>query len=269
MKVGVNTCIVQEVSGRGFSLEELGVEVLELGFDDVEVLTEEGINWSILKDLAGLGTEFTLHAPTSDGRNVSVDLGRYSRMNIVTMERVLKIASALDANVVVVHGGDIRGSYHRAFANTRRQLMEISAIAEDYGVKFLIENLTDGRIGAFPHELLPFVEENVGICLDVGHAFLTAMKYGVPMDEFALLEAEEIHVHDNNGIMDEHLPPEEGMIGKNYIGRLIEAVEPEYAVLEIRRYSRPESVFEAIDFVKSLKKVEVKGVAVWGMPLRR
>ncbi|MEO2152018.1 MAG: sugar phosphate isomerase/epimerase family protein [Thermococcus sp.] len=262
MRVGVNTFIVREVSGNGFPLDELGVEVLELGFDDVEVLTENGINWEALRNLSDLGAEFTLHAPTSDGRNVSVDLGHYSRMNIVTMERVFKVASALDARIVVVHGGDIRGSYYRAFANTRRQLMEISAIAEDYGVKLLVENLTDSRIGAFPHELLPFVEENVGICLDVGHAFLTAMKYGVPMDEFALLRAEEIHVHDNNGVMDEHLPPGEGMIGKNYIGRLIGAVEPEYAVLEIRRYSRPESVFGAIDFVRSLKKIKVTGVAI-------
>lgn len=262
MRVGVNTYIVKEVSGNGFSLDELDVEVLELGFDDVEVLTEEGINWDTLKNLACLGAEFTLHAPTSEGRNVSVDLGHYSRMNIVTMERVFKIASVLDARIVVIHGGDIGESYHRAFANTRRQLMEISTIAEDYGIRLLVENLTDSRIGAFPHELLPFLEENVGACLDVGHAFLTAMKYGVPMDEFALLEAEEIHVHDNNGVMDEHLPPGKGMIGRNYIGWLIKAVKPDYAVLEIRRYSRPESVFEAIDFVKSLKKVRAKGVAV-------
>ncbi|NJE60886.1 sugar phosphate isomerase/epimerase family protein [Thermococcus sp. 21S7] len=261
MKVGVNTFIVREVSGNGFPLDELGVEVLELGFDDVEVLTENGINWDVLKNLAGLGVEFTLHAPTSDGGNVSVDLGHYSRMNVVTMERVFRVASALDASVVVIHGGDIRESYHRAFANTRRQLMEISAIAEDYGVELLMENLTDARVGAFPHELLPFIDENVGICLDVGHAFLTAMKYGVPMDEFALLKAEEAHVHDNNGERDEHLPPGEGMIGKNYIGRLVGAVRPDYVVLEIRCFSRPESVFESIEFAKSIGRVRIREVA--------
>ncbi len=260
MKVGVNSHIVKEISGQEFSLDELNVDVVELGFDDVTVLTEDGIIWEALKNLAGLGVEFTLHAPTSDGKNVRVDLGRYSRMNIITMERVFRIAEALDATTVVVHGGDIHRSYHRAFANTRKQMMEISAVAEEHGVRLLIENLTDMRIGVFPHELLPFLESNVGICLDIGHAFLTAMKYGVPMDEFALLKAEEVHAHDNNGTTDEHLPPGEGMIGRAYASRLIRATRPTYVILEIRRYSRPENVMEVLEFARGLKGQVVRGV---------
>ncbi len=266
MRVGVNTFIVREVSGRGFPIDELEVDFVELGFDDRQILTDDGINWGEVRELPGLGVEFTVHAPTSDGRNVRLDLGRYSRVNVVTMKRVIKIASALNSEVVVVHGGDIGTSYHRAFANTKRQLMEISAIAEDHGVKLLIENLTGNRVGTFLHELLPFLEENVETCLDIGHAFLTAMSYGIPMDEFALLKADEVHAHDNNGEWDEHLPPEEGMIGRDYTARLVKAAEPDYLTLEIRRFSRPESVFNAIAFAKSLRKAQIREAVQCGTP---
>lgn len=261
MKVGVNTYIVQEISGNGFSLDELKVDFVELGFDDVEVLTENGINWENLINISGLGIEFTIHAPTSDCKNVSIDLGYYSRMNIITMERVFKIASVLDAKIVIVHGGNIKESYHRAFVSTRKQIIEISDIAEDYGIKLLIENLPDNKIGVFPHELLPFIRENVGVCLDIGHAFLTAMRYGIPMDEFALLRADEVHIHDNNGNWDEHLPPGDGMIGRNYTRKIVMANSPRRVTLEIRRFSRPDRVFDAVEFAKSIMKVQAAEVS--------
>ncbi len=248
MRFGVNSCIVREITGRGFSFDDLGVEFIELGFDDVKVLTEEGINREVLTNLEGLGIDFTLHSPTSDGRNVSLNLGVYSRMNIRIMKNALRIANALGAEYMVIHGGDIHRSYHLAFVNTLRQIREISLIAGDYGVKLLIENLTDSRVGAFPHELIPFLGKNVGVCFDVGHAFLTAVRYAFPLHEFGLLSSEikEFHLHDNNGSRDEHLPPGRGIIGIPYMISMIKKVRPKNVVFEIRYYPTPECVLESI-----------------------
>ncbi|MDV3103648.1 sugar phosphate isomerase/epimerase family protein [Thermococcus waiotapuensis] len=259
MGFGVNSFIVKEITGRGFSLEELGVDFVELSFDDVKVLTEEGINWETLGNLEGLGFDFTLHAPTSDGRNVSLNLGVYTRTNISVMENVFRIASALNAEDIIIHGGDIRGDYHRAFMNTLRQFREIEALARDYGVRLLVENLTGGRIGAFPHELIPFIGENSAVCLDVGHAFLTAMRYGLPLQEFDVLSrsAREFHVHDNNGERDEHLPPGEGMIGVRYILRMIENFRPENVVFEVRNYSNPMGVIAGINAIREGKEMKI------------
>ncbi|WP_087036264.1 sugar phosphate isomerase/epimerase family protein [Thermococcus litoralis] len=252
MRVGVNTYIVQEISGKGFPIDELKVEVLELNFDDTPVLTKKGINWEILKKLSGLDVEFTLHAPTADGKNINIDLGRYSRMNIITMKNVFKVANRLNAKIVVLHGGNIKESYHRAFINTRKQIMEIASMAEDYDVRLLIENLTDVSIGTFPHELLSLMGNNVSMCLDIGHAFLTAIKWGLPLDEFILLSpyVEELHVHDNHGNFDEHLLPGEGMIGWNYVEKFIKSTRPKYLILEIKQFSSMEAVINAIQRVK-------------------
>ncbi|MFA4640327.1 sugar phosphate isomerase/epimerase family protein [Pyrococcus kukulkanii] len=248
-RVGVNSYIVREISGHGIPIEELDVDLIELGFDDIEVLTEEGINWSSLDLLSTLNVGFTIHSPTSDGRTIAVDLGRYSRRNIRIMENVFRIAQALNARYVVIHGGDIHESYHKAFINTKRQLMELATIAEEYGVKLVIENLLDNRIGTFPHEFIPMFEDNVGFCFDIGHAFITARKYGLDVGSFLTLSPEHVHLHDNMGIRDEHRAIGEGKIPL-FVFREILEKGPRNVILEIRRYSSEDSILRSIEFVR-------------------
>ncbi|AEH24149.1 sugar phosphate isomerase/epimerase family protein [Pyrococcus yayanosii] len=258
MKVGVNSYIIREISGHGFSVDELPVDVVELGFDDTPVLSEEGIDWEVLHGILSLDINFTIHAPCSDGKNVSIDLGVNSRRNIRIMENVFKIAQLLDARYVVVHGGDIRESYHKAFINTRKQLMEIATIAEDYGIKLVVENLTDNRIGAFPHELLPFLEENVSVCFDIGHAFLTSMKYGININEYFLLPGiEHVHLHDNNGVRDEHKAMGEGCIKFDTLLFRVLSHKPKNVIWEIRDYWIKENILKSILSVKKAKPMKV------------
>ncbi|AEC51154.1 hypothetical protein PNA2_0236 [Pyrococcus sp. NA2] len=248
-EVGISSTIVSEITGNGIPIDILKVNLVEIGTDDVPILIDDRINWSEVENLQTLGVSFTIHAPTSDGANVKVDLGRYSRKNIRIMEALFKIAQALDVRNIVIHGGDIKGSYHEAFINTKRQVMELATIAEEYGVKLFIENLLDTRIGAFPHELLPFLESNVSICLDTGHAYLMSVKYNVPLEEYLLLPFEHVHLHDNNGKFDEHRPIGEGLIPPNFfLGVLMS--KPRTIILEIRRYSSIENVISSINLVK-------------------
>ncbi len=259
MKIGVNSYIIKEISGKGFSIDELPIDVVELGFENVGVLTEKGIDWEILHDLLTLDVDFTIYGLCSDGRNVSVDLGVNSRKNVEIMENVFKIAQMLDAKYVVVHGGDIKDKYHKAFINTRKQMMELSAVAEEYGVKLVIENLTDNRVGAFPHELIPFLD----VCFDIGHAFITSLKYGFSMEEYLLLPGiEHVHLHDNNGARDEHKALGEGCIKFDSLIPKILSLKPKNVIWEIRNYWSKENVLKSILSVKRVKYVEV------GLPIK-
>ena len=257
-KLGVNSYVVREISKNGISIDNLPIDVIELGFDDIPVLTEDGINWEMLHNLATLDVDFTIHAPCADGKNVSVDLGINTRRNIRIMENVFVIAQTLNAKYVVVHGGDIGESYHRAFINTRIQLMELATIAEEYGVELVIENMCDNRIGAFPHEMLPFIEQNVSVCIDIGHAFLTSLKYGINIREYSLLpRIVHLHLHDNYGVRDDHLPPGEGKIPLSLYHHLL-LLKPRNVIIEIRNYDTPESILRGISFIKGLRPVTLK-----------
>jgi sugar phosphate isomerase/epimerase len=255
MKVGVNSRLVREISRGPLSISYLNVELVELGFDDIALLDRYlEINHAMLWGLDSFGVAFSLHAPTSDARepNLRVDLGRMLRHNFRVMERVFEIASLLDITHVVVHGGDIIAEngakfagvpYRKAFVNTVRNLNE---------------NLCDDRVGSLPVELLALLHAantDIYVTLDTGHAFIIAERYGLSLsDFFDVLHPfiKHVHLHDNDGISDLHLPPGEGE-GKIDVGCVLMDIwdaQPENVVLEIKRFVDLENVKESIMAVK-------------------
>jgi len=268
-RVGVNSRLVREISRGPLSLSYLDVELVELGFDDVALLDRSlEINHAMLWGLDSFDIAFSLHAPTSDARepNLRVDLGRMLRHNFRVMERVFEISSLLDVTHVVIHGGDIIAaengakfagvSYRKAFLNTVRNLKMLAPLARDYSVMLCLENLSDDRIGSLPVELLALVhaaDADISVTFDTGHAFIIAERYGIPLsDFFDVLHPfiKHVHLHDNDGISDLHLPPGEGKIDAGSVLRDIWDVQPENVVLEIRRFTDPENVKESIKAVR-------------------
>jgi sugar phosphate isomerase/epimerase len=247
------------------SLSYLDVELVELGFDDVPLLDRYlDINHAMLWGLDSFDVAFSLHAPTSDARepNLRVDLGKMLRHNFRVMKRVFEIASLLDVRHVVIHGGDIIAaengarfagvSYRKAFVNTVRNLKMLGALARDYSVTLCLENLSYDRVGSLPVELLALLhasDADIYATFDTGHAFIIAERYGIPLsDFFDVLHPfiKHVHLHDNDGISDLHLPPGEGKIDAGSVLKDIRDVQPENVVLEIRRFTDPENVKESI-----------------------
>ncbi|MGQ4914105.1 MAG: sugar phosphate isomerase/epimerase family protein [Candidatus Asgardarchaeia archaeon] len=259
-KVGVNSCIVKEITGRGLSLAEMGVDVIELGFDDLPLIVDGKVNYDAVSKLQSLDVEFTIHAPTSDAKDkpTRVDLGTRSKHNMKVMKNVFEIASLLNAKCVVVHGGDIKDSYQMAFLNTKMQLAELSALADDYSVNLCLENLEDNRIGALPYELLPLIGRNMTVTLDVGHAFLVSLKYGMPLQEFFNvlgMYTTHVHLHDNLGFADNHLAFGEGIIDMNYVLNELVKLHPKNVILEIINYSSTNNILRSINNVSIAKEL--------------
>lgn len=93
--------------------------------------------------------------------------------------------------------------------------------AEKLAVKLAVENLLPRFVGWNKTELEeiagPFLGQTVGICFDTGHVHAS----GLSMDAFDswwnnLLS---FHVHDNDGISDQHLFPGEGRFDWAALGR--------------------------------------------------
>ena len=143
-------------------------------------------------------------------------------------ERALHIARRVPALVFVVHLGLPRwqrtepaGATVGAEAGTmgdtrdgaRRSIDVLAALAAPLGVKVALEVMQNelSRAGSLVH----FVEEDlegsdVGICLDFGHAHLD----GDLVDTIEIVSEHltAVHVHDNQGRVDDHLLPFEGTI---------------------------------------------------------
>lgn len=167
------------------------------------------------------------------------------------LESSVRFASAIGAGVVVCHAGqrfnrrDARYSLEEQLAAERSALWRAGEIAGRLGVTIAVENsypeppVLNGERYAYaarPSELAGQVSgvdhPAVGVCLDVGHAFVAASFYGFDFvrecAEIAPL-VRHLHLHDNlgrpdpggesrlserhaYGLGDLHLPPGHGAV---------------------------------------------------------
>jgi len=166
---------------------------------------------------------FSLHAPLYADR----DMGRGGEPGINVLhpekarridamdelKRALEAADSIPFRNMVMHLGERTDGWSpRTIEYAITALEHLGAFARPLGVRILVENLLSEP--TTPEHLLEILHtghlDQVGICLDLGHAHITV---GVT-DAIATLGTRiaSVHVHDNHGIKDEHLWPGEGTI---------------------------------------------------------
>jgi len=170
----------------------------------------------------------SLHAPT--GRDISAmreggmplsicEVERVRRIEAMDeLKRVIDVADDLPYSRLIVHMGGSRET-----ADPRKRDAAFSTLehlilhAHHAGITICVEN-TNSEMGD-PNYLRAFVDETrltrLRFNFDIGHAYLSDF----PEDErieksFAPLRelVSSVHVHDNHGEKDEHLPPYDGTI---------------------------------------------------------
>lgn len=128
----------------------------------------------------------------------------------------LHMAADLGATVLMVHPS--RFGMETDGGPDWPAVRDLCARARDLGVTFGLENVPSGlptlrqaldRVGRDP------AATGLGICIDTGHANLSYTQDGVPPVRFVEELREtivEVHVHDNDGEADQHLPPGDGTL---------------------------------------------------------
>jgi len=126
------------------------------------------------------------------------------------IKRALEIAETVPFRYLIQHLGVAWEEYdERKIDYAFSALEEINLFARQRGVEVLLENTPNELAGA--ERLLMFLNVthlNVNVCFDVGHAHMR----GSVENEYRLLKPRirSTHVHDNNGIDDQHLFPNSG-----------------------------------------------------------
>lgn len=151
------------------------------------------------------------------------------------IKRALEAAELIPFRHLIVHLGEREDTWGlRALEHSITALEHLRAFANPLGVKLLVENL-QGEVATPAHlnEILTSGHfQDIGVCLDVGHAHLGD---GVAS---ALEELRDrlrsSHLHDNRGDKDAHLWPGDGAIPwDETLAGLIAAPHRPAGVLEI------------------------------------
>lgn len=205
------------------------------------------------------------------------------------MQKSLDLYSVLEPGVFVVHPGTFSdGGFkknklvHQASLEkwgaeeTHRRVVEnlrwFGDRAAEKGIRLAVENIYGGRFYSQIDELIQLVEEvnrdNVGFCLDVGHANIDGVDIPSAVQRMGR-KLYEIHLHDNNGKKDQHLPIGFGTV--NWI-EVIEALNsihyPGTATFEFFRWPMPDyeqGLTHAVQMWRTLESVQENGyfTMVW------
>jgi len=167
------------------------------------------------------------------------------------IKRALESAEQIPFRHAVVHLGERDDTWsQRTMELALTALEHLGAFARPLGVRLLVENLLSEP--TTPEHLVTILEmghlDNVGVCLDLGHANITVGT----ADAIATLGKRivSVHVHDNQGARDQHLWPGDGTIDWNAATKALKSLAtPPAAVLEIS-YSLPDTPAEQTEKIE-------------------
>lgn len=188
----------------------LGIEIMAFAFPDIldgnwrEVMDHYKI---FLNDISG---PITMHGPFMDMVSGSPD----ERVNAVTYHRyahAIRIAARIGAKQVVFHANYI-GLLHNEFYRTGWHQRNVDFwgplgdYAQEHDVVVAIENMWEYDPTIIGNLLKELNHPYLKACLDVGHAHLFSdrnfrFNYWLETMEDWIIE---LHMNNNNGIMDEH-----------------------------------------------------------------
>ncbi|MFB3905303.1 MAG: sugar phosphate isomerase/epimerase family protein [Acidobacteriota bacterium] len=222
------------------SIFEVLAPVRESGFSLLEISSSPGHfdfrNPEELKRLARLLPEldllpFSFHAPLAEHLDItSADEGQRQRA-VHEMLGVVEAAAGLRAGHLIVHPGPDHldrtdGEQHRGrLKRAGDSLRTIQERCRQLDVMMVVENMLPHLSLGPTTDLLGVIAQldgdQLGVCLDTGHANLAGDIYDLPRQIGNRLRM--LHVHDNHGGRDDHLPPGQGQINWQLLmGRLAE-----------------------------------------------
>ncbi len=193
----------------------------------------------------------SVHAPFSDLNPASINQPIWEETINQLCVTITKAAEIAD--MVVIHPGYLSpvSRYDTALAwqNHKQACYRLGECAAAAGVSACLENMPnlDDFFCREPYELDGLVDgTGMGITFDVGHANANGN-----LNDFCkiiLPNAQHLHIHDNHGVRDEHLPLGEGNIPwEKIMPKLVKEYKGDIIVVEGRN---PEEGKKSLEFLK-------------------
>lgn len=170
---------------------------------------EEGAEYA----MESYDMKFQIHAPIAD-LNIGSPSERMRKHSIDELLLLIEICERLSIPLITIHpgtavayGDEVKG---RVIEATKDSIRTIAHETEGMGLKIALENMPPGSwstctdVGA----LLSVVEgTSIGICFDTGHAHVAGSVDGFLHERERILN---VHLHNNDGKSDLHLPLADG-----------------------------------------------------------
>jgi len=209
-----------------YGIEEAGYAGWEIVADGNYRLEQPGNLEKIREVIDSTGLGITVHAP-------------YGDLNLATLNDPIWRESIRQIELCIEHAGDLtdRVTIHPGYMAPASKLLpqkvwelqkealrRIGKCAVEHGVLACLENMISQKefLCRDAGELMGMAGgiEGIGLTFDFGHANTVGK---VPQFLECVGSANHIHIHDNHGVSDEHLPLGAGTIDWKTVGKAIAA----------------------------------------------
>lgn len=224
------------VSNPKFSLEPIDniLNKIESEFDGWEILAEKYHGWNYREEVTdALSTsdlELQLHSPLNDINIASIN-PNIREASVKEIKKSIDLANMLDVEIVTVHPG-LYSPLSRYTEDSpklaKESLRELNDYSNERSVTIALENLPSMWLSICDtaEEISDFLREvDLEFCLDIGHAYTAG-----EVEKFLDLEPVNVHLHDNRGENDLHLPLGEGEIDFQKIISELKDYEGNYVI---------------------------------------
>ncbi len=203
--------------------------LIEYGADKIEILMD-GIEWDEVDDkiakmrgmLKNYGVGYTVH-PTAWDTNLTSENKAIRQASFNEYKKAIEFAHDIEAEHVVIHPGFCFSPvFDKKTAQKRAEeyINELCRVAAPLGVRLAVENVGYNGSSIFTQEeyvrFLDHIDDTAGYLIDTGHAHLNQWDVA-EMIRQVQQRLISLHLHDNSGKGDEHLPVGKGTINWNPI----------------------------------------------------
>ncbi len=207
--------ILHEVKDGGFTMIEVCSFPAHLDYHDKGRVADAAAR---MKDLGLQANSF--HAPFAPHIDIASLDARQRESSVAELLTACDAAKAMDSRYIVLHPGPEQEGrpppdewYHR-MNQAANSLNQVAKHCREIGLILLLENMLPHLMFGHTSDMLFLLgairETNVGTCLDTGHAYLSGDLRTVVHKLSGHLRM--LHVNDNRGGWDDHLPPGQGSI---------------------------------------------------------
>lgn len=198
-----------------YGIEEAGFTGWEVCADGNYHFSRSDSYKSVIETLASTNLKVTVHAPYGDLNPAAINEPIWKETVNQISECIRKAAPI--TNRVTIHPGYLSCTGKlvpgKIWELQKEALRIFGHVAEEHGVVACIENMPGipDFLCQYPEEILGLIEgiEGIGLTIDFGHANTIGK---VEAFQKYLSHASHIHIHDNHGKSDEHLPIGAGTI---------------------------------------------------------
>ena len=239
MKFGIATSVIRRVEPAK-SLEilsDLGFKYLELSYENF-IATKASLSdsWRGIRDaISKLNISINqIHAPYEASKFESCSREEVMK-SVKSLEPWFKVAAELNSIVVIHPALTTHRTIEKTYMYAKKLealniefFSEVSKLAEDLGILVAIENRVERVFGNTIEDLISIIEsigsKSLGICIDTGHLVASDLDVveSIKRSKKYLIA---LHLHDNNGYMDQHLPPMIGVVNWESLVKTLKEIE--------------------------------------------